>query len=51
MPRCCVQNCDSGTFRDVKRTRAAGLRVKSFFMFPKVIVLIFENTDHQPLVV
>ena len=40
MPRCCVPDCDSGSFKEVKRTKAAGLRLKSHFTFPKVNIII-----------
>lgn len=39
MPRCAVPDCDSGTFSERKKTKAAGVRSKSYFSFPKVILL------------
>lgn len=36
MPRCCVPECTSGTFRDRKSLRDAGARDRSYFAFPKV---------------
>ncbi|KAJ8684712.1 hypothetical protein QAD02_020505 [Eretmocerus hayati] len=55
MPPCCVSGCDSGSFQQVRESKAANQRPKSFFRLPKdhnlagkwKEVLTFEQDSQQ----